>query len=66
MSAIPVAYAQRSNSGNGVEQAIRSVERQTGGRVLSAEKRVINGQVKYRLKVLTPSGHVRIIHVDAK
>ena len=60
-----ITLAQQGNSENGINQAIRSVEKQTGGRVLSAEKRRIDGQASYRLKVLTPSGHVRIIHIDA-
>ena len=60
----PAGYAQRSN-GSGLEQAIRSIEQQTGGRVLSADKRRVDGQTRYRLKVLTPSGRVRIIYIDA-
>ena len=60
-----IAQAQQGNRENGINQAIRSVEQQTGGRVLSAETRRVNGQSKYRLKVLTPSGRVRIIYIDA-
>ena len=59
-------FAQPNGKDNGINQAIRSVEQQTGGRVLAAEKRRIKGQVKYRLKVLSPSGRVRIIHIDAE
>ena len=61
----PAGYAQRSSNGSGLEQAIRSIEQQTGGRVLSADKRRVDGQARYRLKVLTPSGRVRIIYIDA-
>ena len=59
------AHAQQGDRENGINQAIQSVEQQTGGRVLSAEKRRVNGQSKYRLKVITPSGRVRIIYIDA-
>lgn len=61
----PVTFAQRDSKENGASHAIRSVEQQTGGRVLSVEKRRIDGQARYRLKVLTPSGRVRIIYIDA-
>ena len=61
----PAGHAQRSSNGSGLEQAIRSIEQQTGGRVLSADKRQVDGQPRYRLKVLTPSGRVRIIYIDA-
>lgn len=63
--ASPASYAQRNSNGSGLEQAIRSIEQQTGGRVLSADKRRVDGQTRYRLKVLIPSGRVRIIYIDA-
>jgi uncharacterized membrane protein YkoI len=59
------AYAQRPANG-GLDQAVRNVEQRTGGQVLAAEKRRVDGQHKYRIKVLTPDGRVRIIHVDAR
>ena len=59
-----VALAQHTDQG--LDQAIRSVEQRTGGRVLSAEKRRSNSGLKYRVKVLTPSGKVRVINVDAR
>lgn len=60
------ALAQRTPNNSGLNQAIHSVEQRTGGQVLSAEKRRINGQIKYRIKILTPSGLVRIILIDAR
>ena len=60
------ALAQRASNNSGLDQAIRSAEQRTGGQVLSAEKRRIDGQAKYRIKILTPSGHVRIILIDAR
>jgi uncharacterized membrane protein YkoI len=44
-----------------IEQAIAIVQRETGGRVLDARAQ---GQ-QYRIKVLTRSGEVRIVYVDA-
>jgi hypothetical protein len=44
-----------------IEQAIAIVQRETGGRVLDARAQ---GQ-RYRIKVLTRGGEVRIFYVDA-
>lgn len=44
-----------------IEQAIAIVQRDTGGRVLDARAQ---GQ-QYRIKVITRSGEVRIVYVDA-
>jgi len=60
------AQAQRAPKASGLDQAIRTTEQRTGGQVLSAEKRRVDGQLKYRIKVLTPSGRVRIIYIDAR
>lgn len=45
-----------------LEQAIDSVQRATGGRVLDAKD--AGGQ--YRIKVLTRRGEVRVVYVDAR
>lgn len=58
--------AQNQKGGKDLGQAVRSVEQQTGGQVLSAEKRVVDGQERYRIKVLSPDGRIKIIHVDAR
>lgn len=44
-----------------LEQAIQSVQRATGGRVLDAR----DGGDEYRIKVLTRDGEVRTVRVDA-
>lgn len=61
------AQAQRPGAGqhNGLDRAVRQVEKRTGGQVLSAERRRIDGRIKYRIKVLTPRGRVRIIYRNA-
>ena len=45
-----------------LQQAIDTVQRATGGRVLDAKE--VSGQ--YRIKVLTRNGEVRIVYVDAQ
>lgn len=49
-------------TGMSLDDAVRQVQRETGGRVLSADP----ADGGYRIKVLLPSGHVRIIFVDAQ
>ena len=58
------AYAPQSTAEQRIslEQAIDSVQRATGGRVLDA--RDVGGQ--YRIKVLTRRGEVRVVHVDSR
>ncbi len=60
----PPAYAPHSTQDARIslEQAIRNVQRATGGRVLDARE-VPGG---YRIKVLTRRGEVRVVHVDAR
>jgi uncharacterized membrane protein YkoI len=55
----PHATAERRVS---LAQAIEAVQRATGGKVLDA--RDLGGQ--YRIKVLTRSGEVRVVYVDAE
>jgi hypothetical protein len=63
MLALPfAAAAQRAIS---VRDAVEHVQRETGGRILSAETVQIGRQRIYRVKVLTPDGRVRIVSVPA-
>ncbi|MFV1997869.1 MAG: PepSY domain-containing protein [Acidiferrobacterales bacterium] len=48
-----------------LEQAAARVKRQTGGRILSAEVSRQDGRKAYRIKVLLPSGNVRVVIVRA-
>lgn len=48
----------------GAADAVRLVERQTGGRVLSVNEEERGGVHVYRVKVLLPEGRVRTIFVD--
>ncbi len=49
-----------------LKEAIARVERETGGKVLSAETRHAGKQTIYRLKVLTRDGKVKIVEVVAE
>lgn len=59
--------AQRGDDGGGVSlnQAVQQVQRDTGGRVLSAETVGQGNRRVHRIKVLLPSGRVRVVTVDA-
>ena len=59
--------AQRGDDGGGVSlnQAVQQVQRDTGGRVLSAETVGQGDRRVHRIKVLLPSGRVRVVTVDA-
>jgi uncharacterized membrane protein YkoI len=46
-------------------EAVERVRADTGGRVLAAETVRRDGHAVHRIKVLLPSGHVRIVHMDA-
>lgn len=47
-----------------LEQAASIAKSRHGGRVLSAEKRDLDGRLMYRIKILTPAGRVRSIYID--
>lgn len=51
-----------AGAGLSLDDAVRQVQAETGGRILSADS--VDGS--YRIKVLLPSGHVRVIVVDAR
>ncbi|GMR07019.1 MAG: hypothetical protein BMS9Abin26_0021 [Gammaproteobacteria bacterium] len=46
-------------------EAVARVQRQTGGRILSASTIGRNGQAVYRIKVLVGGSEVRVYYVDA-
>lgn len=49
-----------------LDEAVRRVQRDTGGRVLAAETLPGAGGAMYRIKVLLPSGRVKVILVDPR
>ena len=48
-----------------LQEAVSQVERETHGKVLSAETKHNGRQTVYRIKVLTRDGQVRVIEVPA-
>ena len=67
-SPTPLQLARRGSDNGGISlnEAVRQVQRETGGRVLSADTHRQGGRTVHRIKVLTPSGHVRVYNVDAQ
>ncbi len=49
-----------------LDRAASIAKSRTGGRVLSAEKREVDGRLMYRIKILTPKGRVRSIYIDPR
>jgi uncharacterized membrane protein YkoI len=61
LAAVSGAYAAAMT----LQDAIAKVERDTHGKVLSAETKRTGNRSVYRIKVLTPDGHVQVIEVPA-
>lgn len=61
----PGGHAMELAQANGVslDQAVAQVQRRTGGRVLSAETRMENGEPVHHIRVLTDNNRVRTIRV---
>ncbi len=53
-------------TGAGLNEAVQQVQRETGGRVLSAETVSQGGRNVHRIKVLLPSGQVRVVTVGGR
>ena len=49
-----------------MQDAIAKVQRETGGKVLSAETKTQGRKTIYRIKVLTRDGQVKIVEVAAE
>jgi len=63
---LPNGPALAAKQGMSLEQAVAKVQRETNGRILTAETVTRNGQSVHRIKVLLPNGNVRVMHVDAE
>jgi uncharacterized membrane protein YkoI len=55
-----------TQDGMSLSQAIESVRKRTGGKVLSAETKVQGGREVHHIKVLTPDGKVRTHRVNGR
>ncbi len=50
-----------------LEQAVQKVQRETGGKILSAGRlRLGRHELLYRIKVLTPKGVVKVVQVRTR
>lgn len=63
---LQVARRGGGDAGISLNEAVQQVRQETGGRVLSADESSQGGRRVYRIKVLTPSGHVRVYVIDAQ
>ena len=61
-----IARRGGGEAGVSLNEAVQQVQRETGGRVLSADTVNQGGRSVHRIKVLTPSGQVRIVTIDAQ
>jgi len=57
--------AQSEEPSVSMDQAVLKVQQDTSGKVLSAEPHRMGRRLEYRIKVLTPQGHVRVMAVPA-
>lgn len=63
--AVPSARAAQAAPALTLDQAVEQVQHDTGGKVLSADRRQFGRRTEYRIKVLTPGGHVRTLTIPA-
>ncbi|MEI7037887.1 hypothetical protein [Fulvimonas yonginensis] len=49
-----------------LEEAVAKVQQDTGGKILSADPRRFGRRMEYRIKVLTPDGHVRTVSISSE
>jgi hypothetical protein len=64
----PPAFAQAAPQEKApmtLEEAVAKVQQDTGGKILSADPRQFGRRTEYRIKVLTPEGHVRTISISS-
>ncbi len=59
-----IQFAQNNNQG--LNRAVKSIKKKTGGRILSAKTVTKNGQQIYKIKVLLPSGKVQTFRITAQ
>lgn len=61
----PLASAQARSTGLSLGEAVKRAQQETHGQVLSAESLRRDRRTEYRIKVLTPQGHVRVVTIPA-
>lgn len=60
------ATIQLASNNQGLDNAVQSVKKKSGGRILSAKTENKNGRRVYKIKVLLPSGKVQTFKVSAQ
>ena len=60
------AYQLLAQSNQSLDDAVRSVKQQTGGRILSAKTVNKDGKQVHKIKVLLPSGKIRVFKINAQ
>ncbi|MDE1893324.1 MAG: hypothetical protein KGM46_02740 [Pseudomonadota bacterium] len=60
------AAAQQAGPSVTLDEAVLHVQQETGGKILSAESRGIGRWQEYRIKVLTPDGHVKVMAISSE
>ena len=65
LGASPAASAQARSTDLSLGDAVTRAQQETNGQVLSAESRHFDRRTEYRIKVLTPEGHVRLMTIPA-
>lgn len=66
MGVSSVAVAQSTADEMTLDQAVRRVQQETGGKVLSAKQRAVGSRQEFRIRVLTPQGHVKVMVVSSE
>lgn len=66
MATAGAVSAQSARPSLTLDQAVLKVQHDTGGKVLSAESRGIGRRLEYRIKVLTPEGHVKVMVISSE
>lgn len=61
-----IQLAQNDQSRKNLNSAVQSVKQKTGGRILSTKTVNKNGQRVHKIKVLLPSGKVRVFSINAQ
>jgi hypothetical protein len=63
--AVPVHARPQDKAPMTLEEAVAKVQQDTGGKILSADPRKFGRRTEYRIKVLTPEGHVRTVSISS-
>lgn len=58
--------ARKAHAALTLEQAVARVQARTRGKVLGADTQRRGDIIEYRIKVLTPNGHVRVVPVRTR